>query len=92
MEGMGKEKLSLALLKVAKHLKGPLRQSVDQRLTNFVANVTNLQMHQYIDFFLLISKNSSFLRTREKIGQTFIYHCISGKRRPFKRNPDGGRS
>ena len=59
MEGMGNEKLHFALLELTKHQKGPLGQSVS---TNFVDNVANSQMHQYIAFLNL--NFSSFLRTR----------------------------
>ena len=62
MEGMGNEKLHFALLELKKHQKGPLGQSVS---TNFVDNVANSQMHQYIAFLnlnlQLFSKDQTFI-------------------------------
>ena len=43
-----------------KHQKGPVGQSVS---TNFVDNVANSQMHQYIAFLIILIYRS-FLRTR----------------------------
>ena len=51
--GKGKENLYFALLEVAKRQKGPLGQSVSM---NFVSDVANSQMDQYIPFVNLNSQ------------------------------------
>lgn len=74
---MGKENLHFAPLEVAKSQKGSLGQSVS---TNFVSDVANSQMDQYIPF---VNLNSQLFSKGQDI-------AFSGATRPLSKLLLGG--